>query len=736
MRPTISAKRPYRTLAAFTTAALAAVMAQATGYGSINNFDCVNDTGVEAHGFEIEIDYGHTTDITYTYDYNHYGTPKIREDASDPIHPKVFVRYESGKNPDGTWKAYTAIPSGPIAPTMGHQFTNPAINFGGEHFGVGFFGNPTAVKYNWLLDDGAGNLILSAPVNISTPSYTYVPAQPAAPAQVVAAIVVPPPPAPPPLEFGPAQWVKMIKTTSHNQGKIKLEDLVGDDPGHAQPWANGEAAEVEKEWAILQTDFAAANGGANGELQGAPEALPHGDEVVTRRYEFYKYIGPYDAETGQAMADTVAADGIHGVGTVTYADHFDPAIGEWVTVTVDLSKVEVVGDFFGAQMAGFDVQPKMGLVAHLQDGDLGSPYPARTVVVPGGTPFAARVKSGSLPPGMQFDGVSGVLSGTPNTAGSYAFTIEATDLGATVTQAYTLNVAGAGPALVSVTADSAPAGLGGVTGAGAFNAGSTVHLQASPNAGAYFVNWTEGGVVVSTNPKLDFKATADRSLTANFAGLLNVVADATPALGGSVTGAGAFRVGELAHLKATAAVGYYFAGWSEGGTVVTKLPTLDFRVSNARNLQATFRPTLVVVAAQAPAGTGSITGDGTFKAGATVHLRATPNAGYYFVNWAENGTPVFGMPNYDFVASMDRNLVANFAPWLSVTAGVNIAGAGTVSGTGAFRSGQAVHLVATPAAGYKFVNWTEGGVVVSKVAALNFTANGNRTLTANFVVSP
>ncbi|MFX8731573.1 hypothetical protein ABTM48_20455, partial [Acinetobacter baumannii] len=86
-----------------------------------NNFDCVNDTGKEAHGFEIEIDYGHTTDITYTYDYNHYGTPKIREDVSDPAHPKVFVRYESDKNPDGTWKAYTAIPSGPISPTMGHQ---------------------------------------------------------------------------------------------------------------------------------------------------------------------------------------------------------------------------------------------------------------------------------------------------------------------------------------------------------------------------------------------------------------------------------------------------------------------------------------------------------------------------------------------------------------------------------------------------------------------------------------
>src|ERR1043166_4474205 len=64
-----------------------------TAYGSLNNFDCVNDTGQEAHGFEIELDDVHSTDITYTYDYNHYGIPKITEDNTDPLHPKVFIRY-------------------------------------------------------------------------------------------------------------------------------------------------------------------------------------------------------------------------------------------------------------------------------------------------------------------------------------------------------------------------------------------------------------------------------------------------------------------------------------------------------------------------------------------------------------------------------------------------------------------------------------------------------------------
>ena len=83
-----------------------------TAYGTLNNFDCVNDTEVEAHGFEIELEDIHSSDITYTYDYNHYGIPKITEDNTDPAHPKVIVRYAAAKTPDGAWTAFTAIPSG------------------------------------------------------------------------------------------------------------------------------------------------------------------------------------------------------------------------------------------------------------------------------------------------------------------------------------------------------------------------------------------------------------------------------------------------------------------------------------------------------------------------------------------------------------------------------------------------------------------------------------------------
>jgi len=163
-----------------------------TSYGDLNNFDVFNDTGTDCHGFEIELDDVHSTDITYTYDYNHYGTPKITEDNSDAAHPKVFVRYAAKYNSaTSSFSAYTAVPATPPAATDGHQCTNPSVNFGCEHFGVGYYGAPTVVRYNWLIENPSapGTLIHGPAVNVATPSWTYYPPAPAQVAQVQAAFL-------------------------------------------------------------------------------------------------------------------------------------------------------------------------------------------------------------------------------------------------------------------------------------------------------------------------------------------------------------------------------------------------------------------------------------------------------------------------------------------------------------------------------------------------------------------
>ena len=176
---------------AFALLAFPGLTARASSaYGSINNFDTVNDTGVPCHGFEIELDDINTTDISYTYDYNHYGNPKISEVvvfAAGAYHTNVLVRYEAVWS-GSAWSAFTAVPTNNIPPTQGHAFTNPSLNFGGEHFGVGYRSQPSKVFYHWLVDNGSHTLTIGPQVNVSTPTFTYIPPIAAIPAQAVAVV--------------------------------------------------------------------------------------------------------------------------------------------------------------------------------------------------------------------------------------------------------------------------------------------------------------------------------------------------------------------------------------------------------------------------------------------------------------------------------------------------------------------------------------------------------------------
>lgn len=409
-----------------------------TAYGSLSNFDCVNDTGQETHGFEIEIEDTHSSSITYTYDYNHYGTPKIVEDSSDALHPKALIRYASAKDAAGAYTAYTAVPdpANPIKPTDGHQCTNPAVNQGCEHFGVGYYG-AGVVHYYWLVDDGAGNLIRGPAVNVATPTWTYFPPQPALnlPARVQAEVKAPERPEVPVKEFGEAVFIKEIRTTTHNNNQVKLEDLVSDDPDKADDknWRNGEPDEVEVEFELLQEEFNNPDGNRNAN-KAQKERLENGNEVVTRRYESYKYAGPYDPETNEALCDSWTE-----TWTQRKLDKLKPECKD-----ESGQPLPVLGDYIGAQMVEYDRRAPLGLIEHIQDADQSYPIPRRRVVIGGNTPYAATVSTGALPAGLRLNSSTGLLSGVPRRAGKFTFTVSATDAaGDVVDKTYTLKIVGA-----------------------------------------------------------------------------------------------------------------------------------------------------------------------------------------------------------------------------------------------------------------------------------------------------
>jgi hypothetical protein len=145
-------------------------------------------------------------------------------------------------------------------------------------------------------------------------------------------------------------------------------------------------------------------------------------------------------------------------------------------------------------------------------------------------------------------------------------------------------------------------------------------------------------------------------------------------------------------------------------------------------------PTFTIALTAAPPGAGTTSGAGAYPAGSNATVVATANAGYGFVNWTENGTPVSNSPSYTFAVTADRTLVANFVLAYTIATSPSPSIGGTTSGDGTYNIGSSVMVVATAAASFNFVNWTEGGTPVSNSASYTFSAGANRTLVANFAL--
>ncbi len=61
-----------------------------------------------------------------------------------------------------------------------------------------------------------------------------------------------------------------------------------------------------------------------------------------------------------------------------------------------------------------------------------------------------------------------------------------------------------------------------------------------------------------------------------------------------------------------------------------------------------------------PSDKGNVSGDGPYEPGSICTLTATPNEGYAFTHWTEDGEVVSTDATYSFTVTGDRNLVANF----------------------------------------------------------------------------
>jgi hypothetical protein len=186
---------------------------------------------------------------------------------------------------------------------------------------------------------------------------------------------------------------------------------------------------------------------------------------------------------------------------------------------------------------------------------------------------------------------------------------------------------------------------------------------------------------------------------------------------------------------------YHFTGgiWQKmNGTVDAALNKISLSTADFGSFALGLEGAVTVYSIDAsvsPAASGTVTGAGTFPAGAGISLVAAPEAGFAFVNWTENGAPVSSSPTLAFNVLADRTLVANFVALGSDKAVTTVSlplNGGSTTGGGAYPLNSSATVSATAAPGFKFSKWTENGNSVSTAKNYTFTVIGDRALVAKF----
>jgi hypothetical protein len=473
----------------------------ATIVGYPANFDSVNNTGEETHGFEIEADGISSFDLTRIFgdSFTPGGACLIRYCSGTAVDfaGGVYIRWMSSWDAKtSTFTQATPIPNGTYAGgescwTGGLGTSYPAA--GCEHFGISTSKPPTQVIYRWLVADpqNPGQLIRYAaapgpglppvpvPVPIPQPVINIIPPAKAGAAPIVDfAVQLPPPPPRPVPQFGDAQWVKVYKNETPD--KVDLNHLLVGDP------VVPNEMQVETEWKLLQRNPHSASSGV---LHN--QSARNGNNAIVRRYVFYEYTGKYDPATHEAIC------GGDATCSVPQAGELGPIMGDQIAAAnIDTPSMTVVTNGGGNVISSNSA---------INCGNL------CTVDVNAGT----LVDLEAIPAGNDvFAGWSGACSGNdPYCALTVKAALTAT---ATFNQVFTLSIGRGGKGTVTGTPEgvfSTSISCGGSCSA-KFAQGTIVTLSATPAAGLKFVNWT--GSCSGTSPTCTVTISKDTQVQANF----------------------------------------------------------------------------------------------------------------------------------------------------------------------------------------------------------------------------
>ena len=453
--------------------------------GILGSFDVVNQTGKDAHGFEIQLEGAMPSDLYYTGYGQRYGSGAVV-----PYATGTYVRWSS---------PYDSINS-QFAKTTLNQPGNPSFAWQDCYLGgVGYatsgcealsqtlrypYPNGVTATGRWLVEDSQnpGTLISVSPgvaipmivqYSVAPPTTTFTP-------PVVVAVIEAPEPPPTPEVYGDAQWLKVYKTTL-------TRFVTTDDLDNLSSIVPTDPSQVETAWQLLQQS-PPSNGNQKQKRNQNQGSISADTRAIVRRYETYKYTGAYDPLTHQAQCADLTCSA--------------PSTGE-------------LGDFIGAHNSAINIVADSLTVTNIGGGTISDSTGkikcgnACGMFAPAGTAITLTENAG----GLVFTGWSGACSGTATTC-TVAVNGQ-TQVSASFLPQFTLSVGRSNPGTVIATPNGNDRALncGGACSA-KFTSGTSVTLTAIPPDGKTFASW--GGACSGTAPTCTLTIAKDTSVQANF----------------------------------------------------------------------------------------------------------------------------------------------------------------------------------------------------------------------------
>jgi hypothetical protein len=276
---------------------------------------------------------------------------------------------------------------------------------------------------------------------------------------------------------------------------------------------------------------------------------------------------------------------------------------------------------------------------------------------------------------------------------------------------------------------------------GKYAYGASVTLTATPISGYVFEGWGEQGTARSITVQM----TSALTVQARFGRPRYTLATAaSPSGAGTVATSpspgtdGKYAAGTEVVITAQAASGYVFSHWAgaASGTSVTTRVTISEDVA----VTAHFEPRRYVLSIAAnPAAAGSISAnpapanDGTYAAGTTVKLTATPAVGFGFTAWG--GDAGGTQSTATLTMNSDRHVTASFAALrYTLALAVDPATGGTLTATpapggdGKYAAGTEVTIEVAVGSGYVFEQWY--GDLSATANPISLTMTSNKGVTA------